>query len=530
MTIFTETAEELYENAPCGYLSTLPNGTIVRVNQTFLAWTGYTRAGLLGGKRFQELLTTPGRIYHDTHYAPLLQMQGVVNEIAFDLRRPTQPPLPILLNSRLVKDDAGTPLLIRTTIFNATARRQYERELLLARRQAEHLAAIVQSSVDAILSVTPDGVVQSWNRGAEQLFGYGAAEAVGQPFQSLIVPPDRQHEFAQMFGAMVAGQPMHFESVRRHKDGRLVAVSISLTPHIEAPHELVSISVILRDISAAKRAEQELRRQSAELTARNRDLALRNAELDAFVYSASHDLKEPLRSIEYYSQFLYEDYAGHFDGEGRLMLQALPQMSAHLRHLLDTLLHYARLGRQALDLQPVDAQQVLDRQLQMLQIRLRETGATVRVPHPLPTVQSDPILLGELLMNLLTNAIKYNDKAEKWVEVGCVAGQDDKVTNDKVTNDKVTNDKVTMDVSVTRSPGGSPLGAVTFYVRDNGIGISPERQDEIFQIFRRLHERVAYGGGVGAGLTIAQQIVERHGGRIWLESTPTVGTTFYFTL
>jgi light-regulated signal transduction histidine kinase (bacteriophytochrome) len=219
--------------------------------------------------------------------------------------------------------------------------------------------------------------------------------------------------------------------------------------------------------------------------------------LDAFVYSASHDLKEPLRSIEYYSQFLYEDYAGHFDGEGRLMLQALPQMSAHLRHLLDTLLHYARLGRQALDLQPVDAQQALDRQLQMLQIRLRETGATVRVPHPLPTVQSDPILLGELLMNLLTNAIKYNDKAEKWVEVGCVAGQDDKVT---------------------------------FYVRDNGIGISPERQDEIFQIFRRLHERGAYGGGVGAGLTIAQQIVERHGGRIWLESTPTVGTTFYFTL
>ncbi len=545
MTFFTESAEELYENAPCGYLSTLPNGTIVRVNQTFLEWTGYPRAMLLAGKRFQELLTTPGRIYHDTHYAPLLQMQGVVNEIAFDVRCPARTPLPVLLNSRLVKDEAGAPMLIRTTIFNATARRQYERELLLARRQVEHLAAIVQSSVDAILSVTPAGVVQSWNRGAEQLFGYRADEAIGQTIEALIVPPDRRHEFAQMFGAMVAGQPMHFESVRRRKDGHLVAVSISLTPHIEAPHELVSISAILRDISAAKRAEQELRRQSAELATRNRDLALRNAELDAFVYSASHDLKEPLRGIEHYSQFLYEDYADHFTGESLLMLQALPRMSAHLRQLLDALLYYARLGRQALDLQPVNVQQVLEQQVQLLHLRLTETGATVRVPHPLPTVQSDPLLLGELLMNLLTNAIKYNDKGEKWVEVG-VAGQGDTATGDTATGNTVTSDKATSHPACPHSFTLSPLHPVTlsplhpvtlshphrvtFYVRDNGIGIPPARQAEVFQIFRRLHERGAYGGGVGAGLTIAQQIVARHGGRIWLESIPGVGTTFYFTL
>ena len=138
--LLDESAEDLYENAPCAYLSTLPDGTIVRVNRTFLDWAMVSREGLLSGTRFQTLLTIGSRIYYETHYAPLLRMQGFANEIAFELVRGDGRVLPVLLNSRQKLDAAGTPALNRITLFDATERRRYERELLLARRRAEQAA------------------------------------------------------------------------------------------------------------------------------------------------------------------------------------------------------------------------------------------------------------------------------------------------------------------------------------------------------------------------------------------------------
>ncbi|HEV2853506.1 MAG TPA: ATP-binding protein [Thermoanaerobaculia bacterium] len=135
--LLEESAEDLYENAPCGYLSALPDGTIVKVNQTFLSWTGYRREDLAGRRRFQDLLTAGGRIFHETHYAPLLRMQGAVREIAVEIVCATGGRLPALINSVLRTDAAGKPLLTRTTVFNATDRKEYERELLRARQKAE---------------------------------------------------------------------------------------------------------------------------------------------------------------------------------------------------------------------------------------------------------------------------------------------------------------------------------------------------------------------------------------------------------
>ncbi|AFE09266.1 Autoinducer 2 sensor kinase/phosphatase [Corallococcus coralloides DSM 2259] len=135
-----DSAEELYENAPCGYLSTSPEGRILKVNQTFLTWTGYSREALLGGKRFWELLTVAGRIFHETHYAPLLQMQGFVHELSLDLVCADGRPLPALINSEQKRDALGRPRSIRTTLFNMTERKRYERELLMSRRKAEQLA------------------------------------------------------------------------------------------------------------------------------------------------------------------------------------------------------------------------------------------------------------------------------------------------------------------------------------------------------------------------------------------------------
>jgi PAS domain S-box-containing protein len=138
--LLEESAEDLYENAPCGYLSTLPDGTIARVNRTFVEWTGASRQALLAGTRFQTLLTIGSRIYYETHYAPLLQMQGFANEIALEVIRNDGRILPVLVNSRQQRDAGGTPLFTRITLFDSTDRRRYERELLLARRKAEQVA------------------------------------------------------------------------------------------------------------------------------------------------------------------------------------------------------------------------------------------------------------------------------------------------------------------------------------------------------------------------------------------------------
>ncbi len=148
-----ESAEDLYDGAPCGYFSTLPNGQFVKVNQTFLDWTGFSRQSLLSGRRFQDLLTIPGKIYHDTHFAPLLQMQGRLSEIAFDIVCADGRIMPVLVNAVEVKDEAGKPLLNRAMAFDATDRRSYERELLAARRNAEEIA---RSKADTLNMVSHD--------------------------------------------------------------------------------------------------------------------------------------------------------------------------------------------------------------------------------------------------------------------------------------------------------------------------------------------------------------------------------------
>lgn len=150
-TLLAESAEDLYENAPCGYFSTLPDGTFARVNLTFLKWLGYSREELVGRKRFQDFLTLGGKIFYETHFAPLLRMQGAVNEVTFDLLRRDGRPLPVLINTVQKRDALGTPLLNRTMVFNATDRRQYERELLLARRKAEE-AAEAKARLLAVIS------------------------------------------------------------------------------------------------------------------------------------------------------------------------------------------------------------------------------------------------------------------------------------------------------------------------------------------------------------------------------------------
>ena len=243
--------------------------------------------------------------------------------------------------------------------------------------------------------------------------------------------------------------------------------------------------------------EERVRERTLELQQRNEDLNQSNKELDDFAYIASHDLKEPLRGIHNFSSFLLEDYAGKLDDEGRSKLETLMRLTRRMETLIDSLLQFSRLGRVDLAIDRVDLNEIVAEILDSLAISLREQKVDVRVPRPLPAVRADRVRVGEIFHNLIVNAMKYNDKTEKWIEVGW-----------------------------QENPAGPPV----FYVRDNGIGIPEKHQEAVFRIFKRLHGRDKFGGGTGAGLTIVKKIVERHHGRIWVESSAGAGTAFYFTL
>ena len=242
-----------------------------------------------------------------------------------------------------------------------------------------------------------------------------------------------------------------------------------------------------------------------ELARLNEDLERSNEELDAFTYIASHDLKEPLRGIHNYAQFVIEDYADTLDDAGRQKLDTIARLSHRLDAFIDSLLEYSRVGREQLRLRPVPLAEAVAEAADLLPTRL--DGAEL-VVGDLPTVQADRPRVIEVMTNLIGNAVKYNasDVPRVTVEARPAAalGAED------------------------RERIGDARHVIT--VRDNGIGIPERHRESVFRIFKRLHGRDAYGGGTGAGLTIVERIVRRHGGVIWVTAPPDGGTAFHFTL
>ena len=247
-------------------------------------------------------------------------------------------------------------------------------------------------------------------------------------------------------------------------------------------------------------------RKINELAEINLELERSNTELDAFAYIASHDLKEPLRGIHNYSNFLLEDYAEVLNAEGVDKLHTLIKLTKRMEDLINALLHFSRLGRQELSFQSFNLNQSLESISELFTVSKGGENIEISIPRSLPNIIGDRILLEEVFTNLISNAFKYNNQSEKWVEIGF------------------------LDSEIPTSSTPTKTQLLTFYVRDNGIGIQEKHLDTIFRIFKRLHGLNKYGGGTGVGLTIVKKIIERHHGRIWIESSYGEGTTFYFTL
>jgi signal transduction histidine kinase/AraC-like DNA-binding protein len=261
----------------------------------------------------------------------------------------------------------------------------------------------------------------------------------------------------------------------------------------------ILLSFIVFRIKAEQVRTQEIvMEQTKDLQAYTRKLEASNRDLDEFAYIASHDLKEPLRGIYNYAEFLLEDYGDKLEEEAGKKLNTMKKLARRMEKLVESLHDYSRLSRIEMSREVVETKDIVDDVIDTMEAWLEENKAKVSIEGDLPAIECDPVRTTEVFRNLITNAVKYNNKSIKMVAVG---------------------------VKQSEKPG-----VPVFYVRDNGIGIAKEHISSIFKIFKRLHGRDEYGGGTGSGLTIVAKIIERHGGKIWVQSEPNKGTTFFFTL
>jgi PAS domain S-box-containing protein len=488
------------------------------------------------------------------------------------------------------------------------------------------LAAIVEGSDDAIIGKTVDGIVVSWNPGAEKVYGYSAEEMIGRPF-SLLVPPDRPDEVPMIMEHLLRGESVkHFETVRLRKDGRRIMVALSLSPirntagivigassiardvtdqkqaeadlqeseerfratfdlaavgmaqtsmsgqylHVnqrlcdivgysrdevlqlkvvqlthpadyeeelsliqqvladkqhtyvmekrfirkDGSHVWVNLTVslvrdsegvpryfikVIEDISERKRAHEEIRHLNEVLerrvTERTALLEAANKELEAFSYSISHDLRAPLRAIDGFSRVLNTRFAEHLAPEAQRYLTRIFKNTQQMGRLIDDLLAFSRLGRQAVTRHPIPVAAIVRQIFRDLQSN--EHGGHIDFTlGDLRTCMADSTLLKQVWINLLSNAIKFTRQREvAKIEVGC------------------------------RKEGAEWI----YFVHDNGAGFDMQYAHKLFGVFQRLHSVEDYEG-TGVGLAIVQRIVQRHGGRVWAEAALDQGATFSFTL
>ena len=341
------------------------------------------------------------------------------------------------------------------------------------------LAAIVESSDDAIIGQSLDGTVTTWNFGAEQLFGFSAEEMIGQPLARLAWP-GFEDEIPRILARIRRGERVRgFETFRRHKDGHKIPVSLTVSPVYNSAGVVVGASKIARDISERKRMEEEL--------------LLSNDELQQFAYAASHDLQEPLRNISAFSELLARQLEGRLGEEESQTLNVITEGAQRMSRLVSGLLDYSRLANQQGTWRTFSSSEAVEAAISNLRMHIDEKRATVTY-QDLPFITADRPRLIAVFQNLISNAIKYNH---------------------------CPNPEVRISAELTAE-------GHRFCVADNGIGIAPRHQDRIFKVFARLLPRKHAGTGIG--LAICKRVIERHNGRIWVESQEGEGAKFFFTI
>lgn len=366
-----------------------------------------------------------------------------------------------------------------------TDSKQAQEEL---RESKEKLRLIFECIGDGIIVTDLTGRIVEVNESSVLLHGYcNKEELTGKNGADLIAVQERLKAAEVLKQTFVSGNRGQLEYTALDKDGREYDGEATAAVLRDSSGEPAGLIFVERDVTERKRKEELLRRMVE-------DLERSNAELQQFAYVASHDLQEPLRMIASYVELLEEDYADKLDANANEFIQYSVEGATRMQEMIQALLEYSRVGTRGRPFELNDCSEVLAQVLADLRISIEENGAVV-TSDQLPTVLADGIQMGQLFQNLIGNAIKFRKEEPPRIHIAAEERGEDWL----------------------------------FSVRDNGIGIDSEYRDRIFVIFQRLNDREEYPG-TGIGLSVCKKIVERHGGKIWIESEPGEGATFYFTI
>ena len=501
--------QQVLEEAPVGMLVVSQDGTMMQCNKMTELMFGYS-SGELVGKKVEMLVPMDNRLAHPYQrgaYAanPVAYNRGAhahlmgEGKILHALRKDGKTfPTEISLNVI----DTVDGKIIFTSILDITERLKAEKKV---KSLATRLTMATESSGIGVWELDVAERMFDWNEQMLRIHGMepGKSGVTLEDSFEFVHPEDREAFMAAAGKSIESGEDLNAQFRIIRKDDRSIRhVNVRGKAYKGDGGKPANILGTAHDITEAVVTREQIQEYARELEASNK-------ELDDFAYIASHDLKEPLRGINNYSIFLLEDYGEEMDGDAKGMLTTMQDLCKRMESLINSLLYYSRVGRVDLAYEDTPLDEIVDDVLESIKIRLDELGVEVRRPQQLPKVHCDRVRVGEIFRNLLTNGMKYNDKEEKWIEVGWLSP-------------KETNPSI--------DPDGLGRGETVFYVRDNGIGIPGKHLEKVFSIFKRLHAKDQFGGGTGAGLTIVKKIVERHNGHIWLQSEYGEGTTFYFTL
>ncbi|MGQ0829316.1 MAG: MASE1 domain-containing protein [Bacteroidota bacterium] len=369
-----------------------------------------------------------------------------------------------------------------------TLREELEHYVKELQESEERFRVLVESIKDyAIIMLDTDGNIESWNAGAESIEGYASEEIIGKHISVFYTTEEIEHDEPKnnLNKARATG---HFESeaLRVRKNGSEFWADVIITALYDENKKLRGFVKITRDITERKNAEIELNKKSEEL-------ARSNAELEQFAYVASHDLQEPLRMVNSYVQLLASRYKDKLDKDANDFIEFAVDGSTRMRTLIQSLLEYSRVNR-IKPFEKIDVNEIINEVMHDLKDSIEKTHAIIKVDK-LPVITGDAVLIGQLFQNLIFNAIKFKGPHDPEIIIS----------------------------------GKKQNREYLFSIKDNGIGIQKEYSEKIFVIFQRLHSKEKYPG-TGIGLAICKKIVERHGGKIWVESELGKGTTFYFTI
>ena len=382
------------------------------------------------------------------------------------------------------RDAQDKPLYEIGVYDDVTAQRDAEVKLKESEARFRQTFELAASGICHVI----DGRFVRVNRSLCEILGYSESELLGKSVKEVSHPDDRNLTDAER-ARIRKGEidSARFEKRYIRADGKMVWADVAIALVRDAAGVPQYEVAIFDDITERKQAEAALQQAHEELKRSN-------AELEQFAYVASHDLQEPLRMVASYTQLLGRRYDARLDQDAREFMSYIVDGATRMKQLIEDLLEYSRVGTKRAEFKPVACEAALRRALFNLRAAIEEGGAAV-THDALPTLAADEVQLGQLFQNLIGNSLKFRSASVPRIHV-----------------------------AVTEGPG-----EFTFEVRDNGIGIEQQYYERIFMVFQRLHNKGEYPG-TGIGLAICKKVVERHGGRIWVESRPGAGSSFYFTL